>query len=59
MAEEMILYVLPDKGIPIEFSLSYLLYENFAWHDSKEENIKDLNELIKAVEEFRDKLLAM
>lgn len=55
----MILYVIPDKGIPIEFSLSYLLYENFAYHDSKEENIKDLNELIKAVEEFRDKLLAM
>ena len=59
MEEEMMLFVIPDKGVPIEFPLSYLLFENFAYHDSIEENIKDLNEFIKAVEEFRDNLLAM
>lgn len=55
----MMLFVIPDKGVPIEFPLSYLLYENFAYHDSVEENIKELNDFIKAIEEFRDNLLAM
>ena len=57
MEEEMLLLVVRDEGVPIEFPLSYLLYENFAYHDSVEENIKELNDFIKAIEEFRDNLL--
>lgn len=56
MAEELILFLIPKKGHPIEFQLSYLLELNFAYHDSKEENVKDLNELIQAIEEYRDNL---
>ena len=55
----MILFVIPDEGVPLEFPLSHLLFENFAYHDSKEENIKELNELIKAIEDFRDNLISL
>ena len=58
MDDEMVLFVIPEKGVPVEFPLSYLLYTNFAYHDSKKENIRDLNEFIKAIEEFRDSLMA-
>lgn len=54
--EDLILFVVPERGIPIEFPLSYLLNENFAFHENKEENVKDLNELIQAIAEYRDNL---
>ena len=53
----MTMFVIPDERVPLEFPLSHLLYENFAYHDSVEENIKELNDLIKAIEAFRDNLL--
>lgn len=56
MEEDLILFVVPEDGIPIEFPLSYLLNENFAFHENKEENVKDLNELIQAIAEYRDNL---
>ena len=56
MEEDLILFVIPERGIPIEFPLSYLLKENFAFHDNKEENVKELNELIQAIAEYRDSL---
>lgn len=56
MEEDLILFVVPERGIPIEFPLSYLLNENFAFHENKEENVKDLNELIQAIAEYRDNL---
>ncbi len=56
MEEDLILFVIPERGIPIEFPLSYLLKENFAFHDNKEENVKELNELIQAIAEYRDNL---
>lgn len=56
MEEDLILFVVPEHGIPIEFPLSYLLNENFAFHENKEENVKDLNELIQAIAEYRDNL---
>lgn len=56
MVEEMYLFVIPENGHPIEFQLSYLLELNFAYHKSKGENVKELNELIRAVEEYRDNL---
>lgn len=56
MEEDLILFVVPERGIPIEFPLSYLLNENFAFHENKEENVKDLNELIQAITEYRDNL---
>ena len=56
MEEDLILFVVPERGIPIEFPLSYLLKENFAFHENKEENVKDLNELIQAITEYRDNL---
>lgn len=56
MEEDLILFVVPEDGIPIEFPLSYLLNENFAFHENKEENEKDLNELIQAIAEYRDNL---
>ena len=56
MEEEMTLFVIPGKGIPIEFPLSYLLRQNFAYHSNKEENVKELNEFIQAIEKFRDNL---
>ena len=57
MEEEMMLFVIPKGGKPMEFSLNYLLETNFAYHDSKEENVKDLNEFIQAIVEYRDNLL--
>ena len=56
MEEDLIVFVVPERGIPIEFPLSYLLNENFAFHENKEENVKDLNELIQAIAEYRDNL---
>ena len=56
MEEDLILFVVPERGIPIEFPLSYLLNDNFAFHENKEENVKDLNELIQAIAEYRDNL---
>ncbi len=58
MEEDLILFVVPEDedGTPIEFPLSYLLNENFAFHENKEENVKDLNELIQAIAEYRDNL---
>lgn len=57
MAEEWMLFLIFDEsGEPLEFSLSDLLETNFVWHASKEENIKELNELIQAIEEYRDNL---
>lgn len=56
MEEDLLLFVIPERGIPIEFTLSYLLKENFAFHDKKEENVKELNELIQAIAEYRDNL---
>ena len=56
MEEEMTLFVVPENGIPLEFPLSYLLRVNFAYHGNKEENVKELNELIQAIEKFRDNL---
>ena len=56
MEEDLLLFVIPERGIPIEFPLSYLLEANFAFQEKKEENIKDLNELIQAIEEYRDNL---
>ncbi len=56
MEEDLILFVIPERGIPIEFPLSYLLKENFAFHENKEENVKELNELIQAIAEYRDNL---
>ena len=29
---------------------------NFVYHDNKEENVKDLNDLIQAIEKYRDSL---
>lgn len=56
MEEEMVLFLIQRKGFPIEFPLSYLLELNFAYHDSKEENVKELNDFIHAIEEYRDNL---
>ena len=53
----MMLFAIPKGGKPMEFSLSYLLETNFAYHDSKEENVKDQNEFIQAIVEYRDNLL--
>lgn len=54
--EEDLLFVIPKGGKPIEFTLSYLLEANFAFHENKDENVKDLNELIQAIEDYRDNL---
>ena len=56
MEEDLLLFVIPEGGIPIEFTLSYLLEANFAFHENKEENVKGLNELIQAIEDYRDNL---
>ena len=44
------------KKRPTEFYLSHLLDLNFVYHDNKEENVKDLNDLIQAIEKYRDSL---
>lgn len=54
--EEMELFLVQENGIAIEFPLSYLLEVNFAYHGNKEENVKELNEFIQAIEKFRDNL---
>lgn len=56
MEEEMWFFVVPENGIPVEFPLSYLLEANFGFYDSKEEIVKELNELIQEIENFRDNL---
>ena len=52
--DDMILFW--TKKRPTEFYLSHLLDLNFVYHDNKEENVKDLNDLIQAIEKYRDSL---
>lgn len=53
--DDIILFLDTDKR-PTEFYLSHLLDLNFVYHDNKEENVKDLNDLIQAIEKYRDSL---
>ena len=53
--DDMILFLDTQKR-PTEFYLSHLLDLNFVYHDNKEENVKDLNDLIQAIEKYRDSL---
>lgn len=52
--DDMILFWTQKR--PTEFYLSHLLDLNFVYHDNKEENVKDLNDLIQAIEKYRDSL---
>lgn len=54
--EDDIILFLDTHTIPTEFYLSHLLDLNFVYHDNKEENVKDLNDLIQAIEKYRDSL---
>ena len=54
--EDDIILFLDTHKRPIEFYLSHLLDLNFVYHDNKEENVKDLNDLIQAIEKYRDSL---
>ncbi len=47
--DDMILFLDTHKR-PTELYLSHLLGLNFAYHDNKEENVKDLNDLIQTLE---------
>lgn len=53
--DDMILFLDTQKR-PTELYLSHLLDLNFVYHDNKEENVKDLNDLIQAIEKYRDSL---
>lgn len=53
--DDMILFLDTQKR-PTEFYQSHLLDLNFVYHDNKEENVKDLNDLIQAIEKYRDSL---
>ena len=54
--EDDVILFLNTKRMPTEFYLSHLLKLNCAWHDNKEENVKELNELIQPIEKYRDSL---
>ena len=54
--EDDIILFLDTHKRPTEFHLSHLLDLNFVYHDNKEENVKDLNDLIQAIEKYRDSL---
>ena len=53
--DDMILFWTQKKTYRI-LSESQLLDLNFVYHDNKEENVKDLNDLIQAIEKYRDSL---
>ena len=54
--EDDIILFLDTHKRPTEFYLSHLLDLSFVYHDNKEENVKDLNYLIQAIEKYRDSL---
>ena len=54
--EDDIILFLDTHKRPTEFYLSHLPDLNFVYHDNKEENVKDLNDLIQAIEKYRDSL---
>ena len=54
--EDDIILFLDTHKRPTEFYLSHLLDLNFVYYDNKEENVKDLNDLIQAIEKYRDSL---
>ena len=54
--EDDIILFLDTHKRTTEFYLSHLLDLNFVYHDNIEENVKDLNDLIQAIEKYRDSL---
>ena len=54
--EDDIILFLDTHKRPTAFYLSHLLDLNSVYHDNKEENVKDLNDLIQAIEKYRDSL---